>query len=130
VTPRDHADFIATFSLVNSTDMIMRVMAEVKCREDEYDQVKSFSSRIVNLPRSVKLAQRERRLLAHGELAQVTQQPSMIYLFAFTDVLLLTRRVSYDNDRWLLVDEDHCLSRIVEAECTSGSSNLSVFDSC
>lgn len=105
-------------------------MAEVKSREDEYDLVKSFSTRIVNLPRSVKLAQRERRLLAHGELAQATHRPSMIYLFAFTDVLLITRRVAYDNDRWLLVDEDHCLSRIIEADCTAGSLNLFVFELC
>src|ERR1700690_3441403 len=48
--------------------MIIRVMSEVKFREDEYDLVKDISTRIHGLPSSAQLAKRERRLLAQGTL--------------------------------------------------------------
>jgi hypothetical protein len=48
--------------------MIMRVMSEVQIREDEYDLIKSFLSRIRGLPQDHQLATRERRLLHHGIL--------------------------------------------------------------
>jgi hypothetical protein len=40
-TPKAHEDFMGTFSLVHSADMVLRVMAEVRAREDEYDAVKA-----------------------------------------------------------------------------------------
>jgi hypothetical protein len=50
--------------------MVIRVMSEVKTREDEYDLVKDISAHIHGLP-SVQLARRERRLLVHGLLQHV-----------------------------------------------------------
>lgn len=51
--------------------MTVRVLYEVKSREDEYEFVKLISGRIEGLPPSAQLAQRERRLLAHGRLSRV-----------------------------------------------------------
>lgn len=51
--------------------MIIRVMQEVKTREDEYLLVKDIASRVEGLPLSTQLARRERRLLAHGKLQRV-----------------------------------------------------------
>ena len=52
-------------------DMVIRVMSEVKTREDEYDLVKSIAAHVQGLPSSIQLARRERRLLAHGLLQRV-----------------------------------------------------------
>ncbi|PSR74499.1 hypothetical protein PHLCEN_2v9796 [Hermanssonia centrifuga] len=68
LTPRDHPDYLSSFSLYHSSRMVVHVMQEVKRREAEYEFVKELSSRIEGLPPSVQLAQRERRLLWHGEL--------------------------------------------------------------
>lgn len=68
LTPKTHPDYLSTFSLVHSTDMIIHVLNEVKVREDEYDLIKSISVRIQGLPPSVQLATRERRLLFRGLL--------------------------------------------------------------
>jgi hypothetical protein len=48
--------------------MIVQVLWEVKVREQEYDYVKSISSRIEGLLPSVQLATRERRLLWHEDV--------------------------------------------------------------
>lgn len=48
--------------------MIVRVLTEVKVREDEYDLIKRYLSRIQGLPSSAQLATRERRLLQQGIL--------------------------------------------------------------
>lgn len=47
---------------------MLRVLHEVKVREDEYTFVKDIESRIDGLSPSTQLARRERRLLWHGEL--------------------------------------------------------------
>ncbi|KAJ7485151.1 hypothetical protein B0H11DRAFT_2018302 [Mycena galericulata] len=67
-TPKVHADYVPTFALFHSTEMVIQVMTEVKTREDEYDLVKSISHRIKGLPPSVPLARRGRRLLFRGQL--------------------------------------------------------------
>lgn len=72
LTPRNHADYLATFSLMHSTDMVIKVMQEVKAREDEYDLVKSLTERIRGLPDGFLLASRERRLIAQGLLRRVS----------------------------------------------------------
>jgi hypothetical protein len=64
-------DHLATFSLVHSTEMIIRVLREVKAREDEYNLIKALSSSIEGLPSSINLARRERRLLARGPLYRI-----------------------------------------------------------
>ncbi|KAF8966078.1 hypothetical protein BDZ97DRAFT_1993886 [Flammula alnicola] len=69
LTPKSHQDYLSTFSLSRSTDMVIRVMTEVKIREDEYNLLKAFSSRIQGLSSSNDLATRERRLLHSGPLA-------------------------------------------------------------
>ncbi|KAG8987504.1 hypothetical protein FRB90_003309, partial [Tulasnella sp. 427] len=68
LTPRNHPDYLATFSLMHSTDMVIKVMQEVKVREDEYDLVKNLAERIKGLPDGFQLASRERRLIAQGLL--------------------------------------------------------------
>ncbi|KAG8898653.1 hypothetical protein FRC01_010828, partial [Tulasnella sp. 417] len=68
LTPRNHPDYLATFSLMHSTDMVIKVMQEVKAREDEYDLVKNLAERIKGLPDGFILANRERRLIAQGLL--------------------------------------------------------------
>ncbi|KAG8936780.1 hypothetical protein FRC02_011359 [Tulasnella sp. 418] len=71
LTPRNHPDYLATFSLLHSTDIVIKVMNEVKAREDEYDLVKSLAERIKGLPENFQLARRERRLIAQGLLRRV-----------------------------------------------------------
>lgn len=72
-TPKSHADYIPTFGLLHSTELVIKVMTEVKIREDEYDLVKSMSQRIKGLP---SLAKRGRRLLFQGQLLRVRRDPS------------------------------------------------------
>ncbi|KAG8905674.1 hypothetical protein FRB99_008447 [Tulasnella sp. 403] len=71
LTPRNHPDYLATFSLLHSTDMMIKAMQEVKAREDEYDLVKSLAERILGLPPGFALARRDRRLIAQGMLRRV-----------------------------------------------------------
>ncbi|KAI0919696.1 hypothetical protein AcV5_001689 [Taiwanofungus camphoratus] len=68
LTPKHHADYLATVSLLYSTKTIIHVMDEVRIQEDEYEFVKDVVSRIAGLPTSAPIAKRERRLLHHGEL--------------------------------------------------------------
>ncbi|KAJ7302342.1 Dbl homology domain-containing protein, partial [Mycena albidolilacea] len=74
-TPKTHSDYAPTLALVYSTEMVIKVMTEVKIREDEYDLVKSMSRRIKGLPPSVSLAKRGRRLLCHGQFLWVGTDP-------------------------------------------------------
>lgn len=50
---------------------MIRVMQEVKTREDEYEEAKALQSRLRGLPEGFELAQRDRRLVAHGLLRRV-----------------------------------------------------------
>ncbi|GLB42761.1 hypothetical protein LshimejAT787_1202100 [Lyophyllum shimeji] len=68
LTPNSHRDYMSTISLVHCTDMFIRVMTEVKAREDEYDLIQKFAARIQGLAPSAQLATRERRLLHQGIL--------------------------------------------------------------
>ncbi|KAI0065141.1 hypothetical protein BV25DRAFT_140206 [Artomyces pyxidatus] len=68
LTPRSHLDHLSTFSLLHSTETMIRVMREVKIREEEYELVKDRLGRIQGLPSSIPIASRERRLLARGRL--------------------------------------------------------------
>ncbi|KAH9053084.1 hypothetical protein EDB87DRAFT_1691161 [Lactarius vividus] len=68
VTPRDHPDHLATFSLLHCTETMIRVMREVKLQEEEYALVKERLGKISGLPTSVQFAHRSRRLLARGRL--------------------------------------------------------------
>lgn len=92
-TPKSHVDYLSTFSLVHSTDMIIHVLHEVKVREDEYDLIKSISVRIQGLPPSVQLATRERRLLHHGLLHLVSMDDNTKI------VALPTSTVTSDNSK-------------------------------
>jgi hypothetical protein len=64
----DHEDIL---TLLNETDGIIRVMQEVKVREEEYGDLKEFSSKISGMPTGMSLARRDRRLLAHGMLRRI-----------------------------------------------------------
>jgi hypothetical protein len=71
LTPKTHQDYLSTLSLSRSTDIALKVMTEVKAREDEYNLLKEFSSRIQGLPTQNHLATRDRRLLHSGPLQLV-----------------------------------------------------------
>lgn len=71
MTPPNHPDHIATSKLLHATDSIIRVLQEVKGREDEYENLKILQTRIKGLPVGFQLAQRDRRLLAQGLLRRV-----------------------------------------------------------
>ncbi|KAL7278174.1 hypothetical protein ACG7TL_008147 [Trametes sanguinea] len=68
LTPREHPDHLVTLSLLYSTRTAVRVMEEVKTREEEYDFVKELSARIDGLSNAPPLARRARRLLWYGTL--------------------------------------------------------------
>ena len=68
LTSKTHQDYLSTFSLSRSTDLVIKVMTEVKIREDEYNLIKRFSTRIQGLSASSQLATRDRRLLHSGPL--------------------------------------------------------------
>ncbi|KAJ7747679.1 hypothetical protein DFH07DRAFT_923819, partial [Mycena maculata] len=70
-TPKAHADYVPTFALLHSTEMVIKVMTEVKIREDEYDLVKSIAHRIKGWPAAIPLARRGRRLLFQGQLLRM-----------------------------------------------------------
>ncbi|KAF9466836.1 hypothetical protein BDZ94DRAFT_1250917 [Collybia nuda] len=72
LTPKTHPDYLSTFLLLHSTEMTIRVMTEVKNREDEYDLIKNFLSRIGGLSSGPQIATRERHLLFHGTLHLLT----------------------------------------------------------
>ncbi|KAF8151716.1 hypothetical protein B0H34DRAFT_728735 [Crassisporium funariophilum] len=71
LTPKTHQDYLSTFSLSRSTDMVIKVLMEVKIREDEYNLIKVFSTRLQGLSAENQLATRERRLLHSGPLGLV-----------------------------------------------------------
>ena len=71
LTSKIHQDYLSTLSLSRSTDIALKVMTEVKAREDEYSLLKEFSARIQGLPTQNLLATRDRRLLHSGPLQLV-----------------------------------------------------------
>ncbi|KAI0764172.1 hypothetical protein BD413DRAFT_680504 [Trametes elegans] len=75
LTPQEHPDYLATLSLLYSARTSVRVMEEVKAREEEYDFVKELSSRIDGLPSTPALARRARRLLWFGILIRMPFSP-------------------------------------------------------
>lgn len=70
LTPKRHPDYISSIALVHSTDVVLRILHEVKSREEDYELVKSVISSVQGLPPQHQLARRERKLLAHGALLQ------------------------------------------------------------
>lgn len=71
LTPRSHSDHLSMFSLLHSTDMMIRVLQTVKTREAEYAMIKALSTRITGLPTNFQLASRDRRLIAQGPLLRI-----------------------------------------------------------
>lgn len=74
LTPKTHVDYLSTLCLLRSTDMMIKVMTEVKLREDEYEFVKTVIRRIQGLP---DIAGRDRRLLHQGQIFHVTRRSRM-----------------------------------------------------
>ncbi|KAG1744927.1 uncharacterized protein EDB91DRAFT_168184 [Suillus paluster] len=66
-TPKSHPDYLTTLSALHSAKLTIRVLSEVKDREDEYEFVKDMLSHIANIPS--ELPCRDRRLLMHGPVA-------------------------------------------------------------
>ncbi|PVF94061.1 hypothetical protein CPB86DRAFT_67598 [Serendipita vermifera] len=71
LTPKSHPDHLSMFSLFNSTNLVIKVMEEVKAREEELIYVKELTSQVSGFPTGFQLAHRERRLIAQGLLRQV-----------------------------------------------------------
>lgn len=59
------------FSLYNSTNLVIKVMQEVKAREEEFKYIQELALRVSGLPSNFQLARRERRLIAQGLLRKV-----------------------------------------------------------
>ncbi|KNZ59331.1 uncharacterized protein VP01_1756g3 [Puccinia sorghi] len=76
VTPPAHPDYEATVCLLSATDSVIRVLQEVKEREDEYEKLQEMEGRIKGLPSGFKLARRDRRLLAQGLMKRVQLPPA------------------------------------------------------
>jgi hypothetical protein len=89
--------------------MIIRVVTEVKAREDEYQLVKHISARIRGLPTETRFARRERRLLYRGSLHHVNI-PSDSPLPERT-----WRDSAQPNGRAALLDGTQRRSRLIEA---------------
>ncbi|KAF8834263.1 hypothetical protein BDN67DRAFT_1072748 [Paxillus ammoniavirescens] len=70
LTPKTHPDYLSTLSLFHAAKLTIRVLSEVKDREDAYELVKVACARVRGVP-SVHLAKRERRLLMRGPLTCV-----------------------------------------------------------
>ncbi|KAG2048650.1 hypothetical protein BDR06DRAFT_1024322 [Suillus hirtellus] len=66
-TPKSHPDYLSILSVLHSAKLTIRVLSEVKDREDEYEFVKDMFSRIAHVPS--QLPCRDRRLLMHGPVA-------------------------------------------------------------
>ncbi|KNZ62103.1 uncharacterized protein VP01_1313g5 [Puccinia sorghi] len=76
VTPPAHPDYEATVCLLSATDSVIRVLQEVKEREDEYEKLQEMEGRIKGLPAGFKLTRRDRRLLAQGLMERVQLPPA------------------------------------------------------
>ncbi|KAF8882991.1 hypothetical protein BD779DRAFT_1802132 [Infundibulicybe gibba] len=68
LTPKNHPEYVSTFTLVHRTNMVIKIMTDVKVREDEYELMKDLCSSIKGIPQAAHIASRERRILAHGTL--------------------------------------------------------------
>jgi len=66
MTSKQHVDHVPTASLVSSMKTTLRVMQEVKAREEEYNLIKDLVLAIEGLSSPSSLARRERRLLIRG----------------------------------------------------------------
>ncbi|KAL0576636.1 Protein T2 [Marasmius crinis-equi] len=77
-TPKTHGDYLSTLTLVHSTNLMIKVLTEVKTREDEYGYIQDISQRIVGLPHNLGLPRRERRLLCQGEVNLVEAPASSV----------------------------------------------------
>ena len=66
MTPKHHVDHLPTVSLVLSMKTTLRVMQEVKAREEEYNLIKDLALNIEGLSSPSSLARRERRLIIRG----------------------------------------------------------------
>lgn len=71
LTPKTHLEYLETLALFRATDVLIKVMTEVKAREDEYDASKRLLARVRGLPAGSGLLCRERRLLHHGPLVRL-----------------------------------------------------------
>ncbi|KAG6372057.1 hypothetical protein JVT61DRAFT_8765 [Boletus reticuloceps] len=70
LTPKSHPDYLSTLSLFHAAKLTIRVLSEVKDREDAYELVKMACSGIKGIS-PMHLVHRERRLLIRGSLTCV-----------------------------------------------------------
>ncbi|KAF8429986.1 hypothetical protein L210DRAFT_3764630 [Boletus edulis BED1] len=70
LTPKSHPDYLSTLSLFHAAKLTIRVLSEVKDREDAYELVKMACSGIKGIS-PIHLVHRERRLLIRGSLTCV-----------------------------------------------------------
>lgn len=136
LTPKTHPDYLSTFSLVHSMDLIIHVLNEVNVREKEYDLIKSISVRIQELPPSVQLATRERRLLFRGLLHLVNTDEAVNK----SKIALTTSAICSENSKGrstnlanlsskLAIEINEWDTRRARSESTSSSSTGTSFNS-
>lgn len=86
LTPKSHPDYMSTLSLFHAAKLTIRVLSEVKDREDAYECVKMACSGINGIS-SVHLVHRERRLLIRGSLTcvQVSNDEQVVSIEPLAD---------------------------------------------
>lgn len=94
LTPKAHQDYLSTFSLSRSIEFVLKVMTEVKIREDDYDFLKTFASKIRGLTPASGLATRERRLLHSGPLQLVISDLRDLSGESVSGVSTVSKRIS------------------------------------
>ncbi|EAU83618.1 hypothetical protein CC1G_07991 [Coprinopsis cinerea okayama7 len=71
-TPQSHPEFLASYTLAKSVDTVMKVLTEVKLRENEYKLIQTLASQISDSAVGDSLATRERRLLYSGTVRLIS----------------------------------------------------------
>ncbi|KAJ8516741.1 hypothetical protein ONZ45_g5983 [Pleurotus djamor] len=132
VTPLTHSDYISTLSLRYSTDLMIRVMTEVKIREDEYELAKGINKRVKGLPQGFDLASRDRRLLHEGPLALMPCSSDTQGYSSVTKSSTLTPRwePAQRNSRLVEAINGWDNSRRARSDSTTSSATGYSVDSC
>ncbi|KAI9615564.1 hypothetical protein H4Q26_011505 [Puccinia striiformis f. sp. tritici PST-130] len=84
-TPLGHPDHQATSNLWKATDGIIRLMQDVKGREDDLEALKSLEEQLQGLPDGLVLANRGRKIVTRGTLQMVYPSHKDILKFPLTN---------------------------------------------
>ena len=105
--------------------MVIRVLREVKRREDEYTFVKDLMLRIRGFPDMIQLLNRERRLIAHGALRRVylSEQSKKRLEGLATPASNKQRRLKRDLNKESLTNTRHRRANSLDS-CLSDASSV------